>query len=108
MKVREARVSRCDVRFATQPRNVPLGLLDGVEDDGEQQADSISGGESHDRLGGDFGGLADDNHLIGVELKDLGHLGDKEGLHSLAKDGGQGTESKKTTLTVGDGLLVLK
>jgi len=87
---------------------LPLGFLDGVEDDGQQETDSVSGGESHDSLGGNLGGLTDDDHLVRVELKDLGHLGDQEGLAGLAKGVGQGGESKESALTVGDGLLVLE
>jgi len=87
---------------------VPLRLLDGVEDDGQQETDGITGGEGHNSLGGNRGGITDDNHLVRVELKDLGHLGDQERLASLAKGSGQGAESEKGTLTVGDGLLVLK
>src|SRR5690554_4331400 len=87
---------------------LPLGLLDGVENDGQREANSISGGEGHDGLGGNTSSLTDGDHLVRVELKDLGHLRDQEGLGSLAKDSGQGGKSKKSTLTVGDGLLVLK
>jgi len=87
---------------------VPLGLLDGVEDDRQQETDGVAGGQSHDSLGGNSGSLTDNDHLVRVELKDLGHLGDQEGLASLAKDSGHGAEGKKSSLTVGDGLLVLE
>ena len=89
-------------------RLLPLRLLDGVEDDGQEQADGVSGGETHDGLGGNTGGLADRDHLVRVELKNLGHLGDQEGLASLTEGVGKGAESEKSALTVGDGLLVLE
>jgi hypothetical protein len=87
---------------------VPLRLLDGVEDDGQQETNGITGGKGHNSLGGNRGGITDDNHLVRVELKDLGHLGDQEGLASLAKGSGQGAKSEKSALTVGDRLLVLE
>jgi len=87
---------------------LPLGFLDGVEDDRQQEADSVSGGKTHDSLGGNTSSLTNGNHLVRVELKDLGHLGDQERLGGLTKSVGQGSESKESSLTVRDRLLVVK
>jgi hypothetical protein len=79
-----------------------------VEDDGQQETDGVTGGEGHDGLGGNGGSLTDNDHLVRVKLKDLGHLGDQERLTSLTENGGEGTEGEEGTLTVGDRLLVLE
>jgi hypothetical protein len=79
-----------------------------MEDNGQQETDSVSGGETHDSLGGDLSSLTNWNHLVRIELKDLGHLGDQERLSSLAVGVSQRTKSKKSALAMGDGLLVFK
>jgi len=89
-------------------RDSPLRLLDGVEDDGQHKTDGVAGRQSHDSLGGNVGSLTDNDHLIRVELENLGHLGDQERLGGLTEDNGEGAKSEKSALTVGDGLLVLK